>query len=525
MQSLEGSFWQQQSTRMGQLATRLAVPLCALLIVAALALQIYQFDGRNYRDDEIRTVHAGLTLSPAEVVQWMSVDIHPPFWRVLAAGWVGVFGPNESIARFQTTFYAALVLALLFRHAVDLFDRRTALVAVFLLSTHAVFIFYAHEFRPYAALLMWILGLHLCFVRWLRTRRFRYAVLYVLCGAAALYTHFFAAYAIAGQAVAFLILVSFDRRRLLSAIGLWVAILLAFSGWLPSFLHSFLVTKPGGIGYSVPLDDPGTLGLFYDTFQLRPYALGILFMAAGLFIPLTSVLRGQGQLSANEPFRFRMGWRKWYWLIVSATVLVLALITDEFVTNVVTQRNFIIILPVFVFLAALGLRALPWQVTFLALPLLVNPAVRNFIDFQSNQPYREVRDFIARTHDVGDPVVVSVDQGTGRYFAYAYFLMDTMPGQLENRDFFNLTSGTPPINLPDTNLSHIVDASADSLGFFDAFTEDVSQVFWISSSDEAPYVDAYREALLDAGFAVTRSDRYTAYGSEYVVESYTRTGE
>lgn len=515
-------FWQQRSACAAQLIVRLAYPLCALLMVVALALQIYQFDGRNYRDDEIRTVHAGLTLSPSEVVQWMSADIHPPFWRVLAASWVSIFGPAESIVRFQTTLYAALALALLFRHAADLFDRRTALIAVFLLSTHAVFIFYAHEFRPYAALLMWVLGLHFYFVRWLRTRRYRYAVLYVLCSAAALYTHFFATYAIAGQVVAFLVLVPFERRRWLWAVGLWTAIVLAFSGWFPSFLHSFLVTKPGGIGYSVPLDDPGTLGLFYDTFQLRPYSLGALFMAVGLFIPLKMVLENKLPTSPNVPFRFRNGWRKWYWLIVSATVLVLALLTDEFVTNVVTQRNFIIILPMFIFIASLGLRALPWQVTVLALPLLLNPAVRDFVDFQSNQPYQEVRDFIAESHDRGDPVVVSVDQGTGRYFAYDYYLVDTMPGRLENQDFFNLTSGLPPINLPDTNLSHIVDASPEALERFAALTSGADEVFWIWSSDEAPYVQTYRDALLAEGFRVSRSERFSAYGADYGVESYTR---
>lgn len=514
--------WQDLEQAVGALMLRLSLVIVALLIVGALALQAFQFSGRNYRDDEIRTVHAGLTMSPSEVVQWMSVDIHPPFWRVLGALWVGAFGPAEVIVRFQSTLFAALALALMVRHTEDLFDRQTALLAAFLLATHAVFIFYAHEFRPYAALLMWVLALHLFFVRWLRTRRYLYAVLYVLSAAAALYTHFFALYAIAGQAVALLILVRWDRRVYLWAFGLWLAILLAFSGWIPSFLHSFLVTKPGGIGYSLPLDDPGTSGLLYDTLQVRPYELGDLFAAVGLLLPLTLVLGRRSPARESARFRFGLAWRKWYWVIVGATVIVAALVTDSTITKVVTQRNFIVMLPGVILMAALGLRALPWQAVLVALPLLLNPAVRNFVDFQSNQPYQEVRAFIAQNYAPHSPVIVSVDRGTGRYFAYDYYLMDTLPGQITNADFFNLTLGGPPVNLPDTRLSHVTDDSPARLAEFATLLTGASQVYWISSDGAPDYVGSYRDALRQAGFTITRSQHFNAYGSTFTVEAYAR---
>lgn len=511
----------QPSRAVALLVKRYTPFIVALLILGALTLQIWQFRGRNYRDDEIRTVHAGMTMTPSEVVQWMSTDIHPPFWRVLASIWVGMFGPNEAITRFQSTLFAALALALLYRHTRDLFDAPTAIVAVFLLATHAVFVFYAHELRPYAALLMWVLALHLLFVRWLRTGRLLYAALYVLAAAAALYTHFFAVYAVAGQAVAFLILVRWDRRRFLWAIGLWVAVVLAFTGWLPSFLHSFLVTKPGGIEYSLPLDDAGTPALLYDTLQIRPYVLGALFVAVGLLLPLAITAR------CADASRFRGGvqWRKWYWVIIAVTVLVAAFITDATVAKVVTQRNFIIILPAVVLMAALGLRALPWQATLIALPLLLNPAVRSFVDFQPNQPYREVREFIDSDYVGGSPILVSVDQGTARYFAYNYYLLDTMSGAVSNDDFFNLTLGSPAVNLPDTRLSHITDASPAALARFDALIADAGQVFWIWSSNQAPYVQTYRDALHDRGFTRTRSEQYDYHGTTYGVDAYTRVGD
>jgi len=71
----------------------------ALLALALVALASWHFADANYRDDEIRTTHAGMTMTVSEVLVWMSVDIHPPLWRVTATEWVRAFGPDEHVAR------------------------------------------------------------------------------------------------------------------------------------------------------------------------------------------------------------------------------------------------------------------------------------------------------------------------------------------------------------------------------------------------------------------------------------------
>src|SRR5215216_5920597 len=126
------------------LAAYLAFALIALLVIG---LQAYHFSRLNYRDDEIRTVHAGMTMSIPQVVQWMSADIHPPFWRVTATSWVALFGAAEPITRFLSLLYSALALAVFYRLMRDLFDAPAALLAT-LLGTHALYLFYAGEFRP-----------------------------------------------------------------------------------------------------------------------------------------------------------------------------------------------------------------------------------------------------------------------------------------------------------------------------------------------------------------------------------------
>lgn len=498
----------EQHAALQRAAAMLAFVVLALGVVA---LQNYHFaDRRNYRDDEIRTVHAGLTMTPSEVVQWMSIDIHPPLWRVSAAVWVSLFGPDEGVTRFQSSLYVLVGLAFFYRLLADLFGRRTALLTTFLLGTHALFVFYTHELRPYAALLMWVLALHFFFLRWLRRPGFAYAALYVLSCAGALYTHFFALYAIAGQVAAFLLLVRWNPGLYLRAFGLWLAAGLSFLGWLPSFLHSYLVSQPGGIGYGIPLDDPGSPGLIYDSLQLRPYSIGALLTGVGLVWPLR--LR-----RADAHFRVA-GWGKWYFIIGAVVAFVLVLLTEAYVTNVLTQRNLIILLPAITLTAALGLRALPWQASLLVLPLILNPALRDFVNYQSNEPYREVLAFVRDTYEDHDPVVISVDRGTGAYFTFAYTLMDRLPGRIDQRDMLYLTLGGPDINLPDPPLHHVTDASPGALALFASLTDGEDQLFWISSTDEAPYVQTYRDALHGAGFTLTRSEHY----GDYSVEAYTR---
>jgi hypothetical protein len=493
-------------------ATTLLFVLLALMVVS---LQTWHFtDRRNYRDDEIRTVHAGLTMSPSEVVQWMSIDIHPPFWRVMATIWVSLFGPDEAITRFHSSLTVLLLLALMYRLMADHFGRTTALVATFLLGTHALLLFYTHELRPYAALLMWVLATHLFFLRWLRRPGFLYGALYVLSCAGALYTHFFAIYTIAGQVVAFLLLVRWNPGLYLRAFGLWLAAGLSFLGWLPSFLHSYLISQPGGIGYSIPLDDPGSAGLLFDSLQIRPYSIGTLLTLAGLLLPFRRRF-----VPMDVTFRLR-SWPKWYFVIGAVVGFVLVILTDLYVVSVLTNRNLIPLLPAIALLGALCLRALPWQATLLVLPLILNPAVRDFMDFQRNQPYREVLAFVRETYDDHEPVIISVDQGTGSYFTYAYTLLDRLPGRIDQSDMFYLTLGGPDINLPDPPLNHVTDASPANLERFADLTRDADEVFWIWSSDEAPYVQTYRDALLAEGFQVTRSEQFSSYGSEYVVEAY-----
>lgn len=491
-----------------------------VVILAVVALQAYRFSSINFRDDEIRTVHAALTMSPVQVVQWMSVDIHPPLWRVLATSWVRLFGVAESIARFSSTLTLALALAVFYRLMRDLFTGRVAVVAVLLLGMHALVLYYGHELRPYAALLLWTNLLHLAFVRWLRQPGLRNAVLYVLAGAAALYTHFFALYVVAAQVVALLVLVRPGGGRYARAFALIALTGLSFVGWLPSFLHSFLVTKPGGVDYGIS-EGSASLTQIYAVLQLQPSPLANLLQGLAVLMPLPVLAR---RAAADAPvFRFRASWPKWYWLIIAAAVMGAVLVTNRWV-DVLTQRNLVVVVPALAALAALGLAALPWQAQLVGLALLLAPSVTHFPDYERLLPFREVASIIAPRYQADTPVILSVDNGPGDYFAFAYTLMDWLPGQIDQGDMLILTQGQSRINLPEPMRDPITAVSPQALDRLAALVADARTVWWVTSGYEPVYAAEFR-ALLERDFVRVESVPVPAgerYPEDYRVDLYQR---
>ena len=505
----------------GPALVRLALLLApALVILAVVALQSFRFSALNFRDDEIRTVHAALTMSPVEVVQWMSVDIHPPLWRVLATTWVRLFGVDEAVARFSSTLTLALALAVFYRLMRDLFSGRVAVMALLLLGTHALVLYYGHELRPYAALLLWTNLLHLVFVRWLRRPGLRYGLLYVLAGAAALYTHFFAMYVIAAQAAALLALVRPTGRRYPRAFALMALAGLAFAGWLPSFLHSFLVTKPGGVDYGISAG-AASLTAIYSLLQVRPSPLANLLQGAAALLPLPAL--AWRSRSDAAVFRFRESWPKWYWLIIAVVVLGGALVTNRWI-DVLTQRNLVVIVPALAALTALGLAALPWQARLVGLALLLGPAVTDFPDYERILPFREVANVITPGYEADTPIILSVDDGPGDYFAFAYTLMDRLPGVLDQGDMLYLTEGQARVNLPEPMRDPVTAVTPAALDRLAALVDGASSVWWVTSDYEPDHAGAFR-AQLERDFERVAQVNIPAgerYPVDYRVDLYRR---
>ena len=212
----------------------------AILILGNTLLHAHVYGNRNYREDEINTIHAAQTLTAQQIVLWLASDVHPPGWRVLAATWIEYFGTSEAVVRWSSKLLNLLSFALIFQLGKHLFDRRAALYAVALLGLYGFASNSMYELRPYAMLVALTTALHLVFYRWLGKPTGKLMVAYVCLGVAAVYTHFYSFPIFAAHALFLVAFRRWDRWFIRRTITMWIFVALAFAPWILPLIQAIL---------------------------------------------------------------------------------------------------------------------------------------------------------------------------------------------------------------------------------------------------------------------------------------------
>jgi 4-amino-4-deoxy-L-arabinose transferase-like glycosyltransferase len=465
----------------------------AIVAVAIIGLHTYQFHGRSYRQDEAWVLHLALENSIPELVRGRVQDAHPPGWYVVIDIWVALFGHSEFLTRFLSSLCTALSLALLFRLGTDLFDKWVGLLAVFILGTSAFVQFFGHEFRSYAALITATIGMQLMFLRWLRRPCLKCALLYVLFGVGAIYTHYFAVYVIAAQAVLLVLLVRWQRGLYVRALGLFGAIALSLSAWVLPVLNGLIFGLPGGIEHALR-NEWESIELLHSQMQLAPAGIGEFLLSVAFIIPISLTRSFDiGTEIDRRCFRFNPEWRKWYLVIVPLVVLPLAFAANAFAPNV-TPRNLIIILPPLAILAAFAMRALRWQAQAVLILLLAVPALTTFPVYVANGPYQEIVALMAPDYQAGSPVLIEAPQ-MWQHIPIAYYTRERLPTRVPNEDLFHLMPFQRYLDImPGPPVNIAFDATDETLQRFREFIGTAEQVWYIEAGHTS-FGSAFLEML------------------------------
>lgn len=218
---------------------------------AALALRALRLDFQPLWWDEGYSVwfarHA-----LAEMLQLTAQDIHPPLYYALLGGWSWLVGPAPVALRHFSVLTGLLAVALAYLVGRRLGGRRAGLLAALLLAINPLAIFYAQEVRMYALMTVWALLAVGAAASWVgigaaasaqaaaaagRPLRREWGALaaYIAALTLALYTQYYAAFLLAGLAVAGLWAL-WRQRAPLGRIGWWLAaqalIVLLYLPWL-----------------------------------------------------------------------------------------------------------------------------------------------------------------------------------------------------------------------------------------------------------------------------------------------------
>ena len=415
----------------------LTLLLPTLAILFMVAVQAYHFHARPYRHDEAWVAHYAI-----ENIERVGLGNHilQIFVRLLPENvlqdiWVHFFGHIENTARWFSTLTTVITLAMFYRLAADLFGRQTARLALILLGTLSVFVYYTHEARPYAALAFGAVGFQWALLRFIRRPDFNRALLALSLAVIPFYQHPFMLYVYAAQLVCVLVFVRWNgalyRRgaALFGAIGALTA--------LRAYLN--FSERSGSISYSTETSWRG-LSELYDHFKFNPEALGLFLILGGFAVLLGKLAEMvvSGAFSSDSLMRFGRVWREG-WVVLSLIVMVgLALLVNLFAPSL-SPRNLLIAAPCLALIAAMALSRMHWQAQLLALIFFCLPFVIQFRPHNANAGYWELADYMEANYDVDRGRLLVVAPASWHWIPIKYFLDERTSLGLSDSDIFYVT--------------------------------------------------------------------------------------
>ena len=236
------------------------VPILILIILLAFWLRLHNMDAFSFWTDEgLTPLRSGYSipeiLSNRILIQeGVTNDTHPAFYFLIIHFTRQLFGETDFAYRFPSALAGILWVPVMFQFGRRLRDEWLGLVAAFLTAVNPLYLWYANEARMYTILVLLMAVASYLLWRALSVssqqsavghqqsgvshqqsdvsqNRFpitKYLLLYILCAGLALYTHYFAVFIIAGQALFWVwILWQRGQKRLIvgtAVIGLMMVI-------------------------------------------------------------------------------------------------------------------------------------------------------------------------------------------------------------------------------------------------------------------------------------------------------------
>ena len=303
-------------------STLIAIALIVGIVLLALGLRLYNLNAQSLWYDEGFSVYLSQK-NPGEIVSQTAADIQPPLYYLMLHGWMKLFGTDEPAVRGLSVLFGVLAVPLIYSAARHLFHRHLAgLLAALLLTVSPLHIWYGQETRMYTLLVfLCLLSSYFLLLLASRSRQERNPgvwgdlplwLAYTLTSVAAIYTHYFALFVLAFQAIYLLIVwwvQGYRPARLaLGGLASGVAIVVAYLPWLPHLLTRFGADTsywPGQLNLGEVLVDIGLSFVGGETLPEQPGTLlaivyGLVALVA-LFVLVAHSARSTSGVQANRP--------------------------------------------------------------------------------------------------------------------------------------------------------------------------------------------------------------------------------
>ena len=415
--------------------TRSTALIVGGLMVLALVLRLPHLAGKSLWLDEIYSLLYAR-------MDW------PGFWReistregnmiayyLLLRGWIHL-GDSQSVAKVLSILFGVATVPAMYALGSQLYGRRTGLITALLVSISACHVRASQWIRSYSLMLLLLVLAAWFLARGLERPTFRNWSLYVITAALSVYSHAYAAFALAAQLASLLLLCKEEVpwRRLFSA--------LAFLGLLLSPAAAYVFTHNSGqlawlpspklwelVHWAVFLAGAGSTGVAY----------ALLVICVGLC--LFSFLETRKVLVNNGP-----SWQAWrrafpfVWLILPVAVSFLV----SYVKPVFFFRYLIICWPAFVLVVADGIatwRPSRTRTAILALALCLS-LVSVGLAYKTEEDWEgAMRYLLSHAHE-GDTAFVGTGMAPLVYYSSRWYAPGAAP-KLELPDYEKTKASVP----------------------------------------------------------------------------------
>lgn len=204
----------------------------AIFILACL-MRFFHLSYQSLHIDEAYILTLVRDFGIREIIEnAINHDPRPPLYYMLLHYWIKIFGATEAGVRSLSALFGCLTVIPVFMIAKKMFDKKTALLSIFLLAINPFNIYYSQMIKEVALVSFFAITAFLFFLIALEKNKKIHWALYILCSLFSIYLHYAAGF----LTISCFIFLFLSRKRYCSA---------AFKNGILSYIFIFIGYLPG----------------------------------------------------------------------------------------------------------------------------------------------------------------------------------------------------------------------------------------------------------------------------------------
>lgn len=201
-----------------------------LILILATILRLINLDQSLWLDEATQAILSQNSIY--SIIFQRGVDFHPPLSYLIMHFWIKI-GAFEIWLRIPSVIFGILTVWLTYKLAMNIFNKKIAMLATFFMAINPYHIYYSQEVRMYSPAaffgLLSVFFLNLLLVK----KQIHYSISYILSTSALIYTHYDGVFLIFAQLLFALL---FFRSRIKMFFLNQSAILILYIPWIPQLI-------------------------------------------------------------------------------------------------------------------------------------------------------------------------------------------------------------------------------------------------------------------------------------------------